>query len=131
MLSEEALELLEQSIASIPHDERGAFLQSDLIVKLANALPAWCPETDQDDPKVWLGVAKMIVKEAMKDDGTPADGMLPGCKLLTYCPDQLLSDGKGYLIRFADAPPEFVEQWADLAVAEARIAARVASAYNN
>jgi hypothetical protein len=117
MLNEETLAVLKYSIATIPHDERGAFLQSDLVEKLAENLPALWPNEDEDDLKLWLLVAAKIVTEAMDDDGTPANGMLhlPGFEPYPYLPDQLLSNGKGYLIRHDDATPEFTQHAAELA----------------
>jgi hypothetical protein len=141
MLNEDTMELLKHSIVTIQHDKRGAFLQTDLVEKLAKALSAWLPDEDENDPDVWTRMAKIIVKEAMHDDGTPANGMLhfPGFEPFPYTPDQLLSDSNGYLIQFANATPEFTQHAAELAQAEARIAqaevaqaeARIASAYNN
>jgi hypothetical protein len=72
MLNAKALALLKQVIATIPHDDRGAFKESDLIRKLAKDLPASCPDEDDGTAERWLLVAEKLVEEAMKDDGTPA-----------------------------------------------------------
>jgi hypothetical protein len=124
MLNAKTFALLKKVIATIPHDNRRAFRESDLILGLVENLPVLFPDQDADDLGMWTRIAKAIVKEAMDDEGTPAAGMLhlPGFDPYPYLPDQLLSDGKGYLTRHDDAWPEFTRHAAELAEAEARIA---------
>ena len=121
MLNAVTLATLKKVIATIPHDERGAFREDDLVAVLTQHLPALFPAFDEDDI---IRLADVIVEKAMEDGGTPAHGMMhfPAHEPYPYYPDQLLSDGKGYLIRLADATPQFMQHAAELAQADASVA---------
>jgi hypothetical protein len=124
MLTDHAVGLLKHSIATIPHNERGAFLQHDLVEKMAEYLPAWMPDEHQDDPDVWLRVAVKLVETAMEKGGTHATGMLhfPHHDPEPYYPDQLMSDGKGYLIQQANMTLDFMKDHVELSTLKAKIA---------
>lgn len=110
--------LLKKAIRATPHDVRNAFEENELVESLANLLP---PQLT-DDERVRKAV--LIIAIARQDDGTPATGMLhfPGIEPYPYRPDQLVSDGNGYLCRLADATPEFIVHEAEMAQQEALIA---------
>ena len=68
MLNAKTFALLKKVIATIPHDNRRAFRESDLILGLVENLPVLFPDQDADDLGMWTRIAKAIVKEAMDDE---------------------------------------------------------------
>lgn len=118
MLEPDEFNLLKKAICATPHDVRNAFEVNELVESLANLLPPRLTDKER------IREAMLIIAIARQDDGTPATGMihLPGFEPYPYLPDQLVSDGNGYLIRRADATTEFIAHEAEMARQEARMA---------
>jgi hypothetical protein len=132
VVTEQWFDLLKAAIAATPHDERNAFKETDLVASLARLLPPMHRQYSDLDDCGWIRVAEAIITTARQDDGTPPNGMVC-CEGFEYpyCPDQLASDGNGYLIRKADATLEFLKHELEVKKKEVTAQRRMLNAANN